>query len=313
MSRLPAEWEPQSRVLVSRPANDETWPTPDALAAAQREYDGLTAAIAKVTPVTDVAELGIPVNDAWLRDTAPIFTLDTGGRLTAHAYRFTAYGHKFPHDLDEQVAARLAAILDLPCTAHELALEGGALETNGQGLGVTTRACTLDPARNPGLTHDRLAAQLRDDLGLTALVVLDASLPGDFTDGHVDNLLRFTAPDHALCVTPLLDQACKHLAPLGIALTELPLPDTPTFTYPAHMHEAGTQPLAASYANFLVTNDRVILPAFGQPTDADALRVVRHAFPDHDVLALPSNHLLIGGGSFHCLTMNLPAASTILA
>jgi len=316
MIRLPAEWEPQARVFVSRPTNAETWPTPESLDAAQREFDALFDAIAEVTPTTDVAELDIPVNDAWLRDTTPIFVVDEasepgpsglGLNVVARCFRFTAYGHKFPHDLDEHVALRLAEALDLPHTTHGLAFEGGALETNGRGIGITTRACVLEPARNPGLTQDQLAGQLRDALGIATLVVLDCSLPGDFTDGHIDNLLRFTSSDHALCVTPLMAQAREHLAPLGITLTELPLPDPPTFNYPAHMHEAGTQPLAASYANFLVTNGRVVLPVYGQPTDADAERIVQQALPDHDVVALPSNHLLVGGGSFHCLTAHLPA------
>ncbi|MEM0914053.1 MAG: agmatine deiminase family protein [Planctomycetota bacterium] len=305
-TRLPAEWEPQTRVLVARPANADTWPTPETLDAARREFDGLVHAIGAVTPVTAIAELGIPVDDAWLRDTTPLFTRDGDGVTHARCFRFTAYGGKFPHDLDRHVAERLADALSLPRTTHSLALEGGAIETNGQGLTVTTRACTLDNARNPGLTRDDLAGTLRDTLGIETLVVLDASLPGDFTDGHIDNLLRFTAADRAVCVPPLLEQARRHLTPLGIEVIEMPVPDPPTYTYPAHMLEAGTQPLAASYANFLITNGRVIMPTFGQSTDAGAADVLRRAFPKHDVIALPSSALLIGGGSFHCLTAHLP-------
>ncbi|MEM6751191.1 MAG: agmatine deiminase family protein [Planctomycetota bacterium] len=309
--RLPAEWEPQERVLVARPANADTWPTPEALDAARQEFDALVDAIGVVTPVTDIAELGIPVDDAWLRDTTPLFTDDGAGALHAHCFRFTAYGGKFPHDLDRRVAERVADALSLPRTTHGLALEGGAIETNGQGLAITTRACTLDDARNPGLTHDDLAGTLRDTLGIETLVMLDASLPGDFTDGHIDNLLRFTAADRAICVPPLLEQARRHLTPLGIEVIEMPLPDPPTYTYPDRMLEAGTQPLAASYANFLITNGRVVMPTFGQPSDAEAARLLGVAFSDHRIVALPSSTLLVGGGSFHCLTAQMPTGLPI--
>lgn len=307
--RWPAEWEPQAAVYVSRPTNRETWPTPEALDEARREFGALIDAIDAVTPVIDLSEFDIPVDDAWLRDTTPLFTDQPDGAMHAHCFRFTAYGHKFPHASDALVATRLADVLGVPHTLHDLALEGGAIETDGQGLAVTTRACTLDPARNPGLTHDRLEHVLRDALGIKTLVILDAALPGDFTDGHIDNLLRFAAPDHALCVTPVIDQARAYLAPRGIRLTELPLPKPPTYIYPDRMLEAGTQPLAASYANFLITNGRVIVPTFDQPTDIDAIRLVKQAFPQHETLGLPSSGLLIGGGSFHCLTAHLPAAT----
>lgn len=307
--RLPAEWEPQAQVFVSRPVNRETWPTPDALVAAQREFDALVDAIGVATPVTDVAEFSTPVDDAWLRDTTPLFTRASDGSVYAACFRFTAYGGKFPHDIDRHVAEHLADALGLLRTTHRLALEGGAIETNGQGLAVTTRACTLDNARNPGLTHADLGVTLRDSLGIETLVMLDASLPGDFTDGHIDNLLRFTAADRAVCVTPLLEQARRHLTPLGIEIIELPSPDPPTYTYPDHMLEAGTQPLAASYANFVITNGRVVVPTFDQPADEDAIRVLDTAFPNHEIVALSSSALIIGGGSFHCLTAHLPMAS----
>ncbi|MEO0588660.1 MAG: agmatine deiminase family protein, partial [Planctomycetota bacterium] len=156
-------------------------------------------------------------------------------------------------------------------------------------------------------------AALAESLGIETLVLLDASLPGDHTDGHIDNSVRFVAEDRVLAIEPFAEAARAALAPLGIAVDALPMAEPWDYTFPPHVPDPGTHPLPASYANFLITNGRVILPAYGQPTDADATSVVQKAFPDREVVTLPARHILIGGGSFHCLTMQLPAGSTIRA
>ena len=187
-----------------------------------------------------------------------------------------------------------------------MVLEGGSIEVNGAGALLTTESCLLNPNRNPDLTREQIEQRLRDNLGVTEIHWLGEGIAGDDTDGHVDDLTRFVAADTVVTVIEPNAAAPNH-APL--AKNRLRLESMPfkviELPMPAPLHHEGER-LPASYANFFIGNDVVLLPAFNQPTDADAKGILSDSFPDREVAPIDSTALLWGLGSFHCLTQQEP-------
>jgi hypothetical protein len=215
---MPPEWAPHERTLMGWPCRRELWG--DQLAAAKAQYAGVANAVAAFEPVTmvaasaadaaearaalsasaDVVELAM--DDSWLRDAGPIFTLDerTGARA-AVAFAFNAWGEKFhPYDADATLATRLCEHLGEPVERSGLVLEGGSIGADGAGRLVTTEQCLLHPSRNPGCSRAEIEAELRARLGVHDVVWLGRGLLEDRdTDGHVDLIAAFTAPGSCCC------------------------------------------------------------------------------------------------------------------
>ena len=331
---MPAEWAPHQATWISWPHNPETWPgaLPQAEAAMAQAVKALAGGETVRINVLDedheahvrdllgsgaqaVAFHHVPTNDAWCRDHGAIFVRDAAGQLAAVDCGFNAWGGKYPPwDLDDLVPARMADILDLPRIDGGMILEGGSIDVNGCGALLTTEQCLLNENRNPGLSRAEIEARLCRLFGVRQVLWLGEGIIGDDTDGHVDDITRFVAEDAVVTVVEPDPEDPNH-APLAenlerlrgmrlhdgrpLRIIELPMPE------PVEFH--GTR-LPASYGNFYIGNEVVLMPAFDQPRDAEAERILAACFPGRRIVPIRSNELVLGLGAFHCLTQQVPAA-----
>jgi agmatine/peptidylarginine deiminase len=333
--RFPAEWEPQSAVLLAWPHAGTDWGP--RLAAVESSYVALAAAIARFQPVLvcvadeaiaaragqllDAADIPasrrrlirIDYDDTWLRDSGPISLLDGSGfRLLD--FRFTGWGGKFEAGRDDRLVAGLVERGAFRNARHQpvdFALEGGAIETDGRGTLLTTWRCLHE--RHPGLDRATLDARLSESLVQQRVLWLDHGyLEGDDTDAHIDTLARFASAD-AIVYQACDDPSDSHYAELRAMAAELAALRTVEgqpyrlFALPwAQPVIDGERRLAASYANFLIINGAVLMPAYDDPADAAAAEVLAAAFADREIVSLPCRSLIWQNGSLHCVTMQLP-------
>lgn len=332
--RLPAEWEPHGGVLMAWPHAAPLWKTylPECratiarIAAAITRYERLVlvtsapgeseqALQAAGADMARVTSLSLPTNDIWARDFGPI-TVHEDGQPLLLDFQFTGWGGKYPCDLDNRITARLkdhGLFGSRHARALHFVLEGGAIDSDGQGALLTTRSCLANPNRNPACSTAEIQAALTRFLGVTRIFWLEHGyLAGDDTDGHVDMLARFApndtivytacdSPDdeHYPALTAMADElkALRTLA--GQPYRLLPLP------WPRPVYHAGER-LPASYANFLVLNGAVLAPAYNDPSDAAALSVIGQAFPGRKIIGIDCSTLIRQHGALHCATMQIP-------
>jgi agmatine deiminase len=257
----------------------------------------------------------VPTNDAWCRDHGAMFVTRGGAEpLLALNFGYNAWGGKYPpFDLDDQVPAKMAGILGVPHRTVDMILEGGSLEVNGGGTLLTTEQCLLNPNRNPRLCRSEIERNLREYLGVRQVLWLGDGIVGDDTDGHVDDLTRFVAEDTVVTVIETnpaddnhqpLQENRERLSGMRLAdgrrlrIIDLPMPE-PVFR--------GEQRLPASYANFYIGNRVVLLPVFGCPQDEEAAATLSWCFPGRRVVAVDCRDLVVGLGTLHCLTQQVPA------
>lgn len=317
---LPAEWAPQKALWTAFPSDPELWEAD--LAPARAEVAALVRALAASVPVqllasgaeaaaaaraatgTVASVHDMAFGDIWLRDTGPIFLAER----EACAFRFNGWGGKYDLPGDADLADRVAEAAGAGLTRFDLVLEGGAIDTDGQGLLLTTEQCLLNPNRNPGLDRRDIEALLRAALGVRRVVWLGEGLCNDHTDGHVDNLARFVAPGTVAIPEPAgpgdpnaaaFADARARAADAGLLV--LAMPSVGRF-------ELGGALAPASHMNFVIANGQVVVPLYGGESDRAAVNALAGIFPRHKVTGLPSTHLLSGGGSFHCITQQQPAA-----
>lgn len=258
-----------------------------------------------------------PANDTWARDHGPITVIDEQGP-TLLDFRFNAWGGKFPHEKDDALNSHLrnfGVFGATPMQAVEFVLEGGSVESDGQGTLLTTSECLLTPSRNPTLDRTAIEQLLGEVLGVNRILWLNHGyLAGDDTDSHIDTLARFCAPDH-ICYVTCPDVADEHYSALAAMeeelqefrqadgspyrLTALPWPG-------AIVNEDGER-LPATYANFLIINGAVLLPVYGVAQDDEAISVMKGIFPEREVIPIDCRALIAQHGSLHCVTMQLPA------
>jgi agmatine/peptidylarginine deiminase len=334
-ARFPAEWEAQSAVLIAWPHAGTDWS--DRLAFVEDTYIALVAAITRFEPVVvcvadddvqayararlasaridmqRVRFVEAAYDDTWLRDSGPITLVGADGfRLLD--FRFTGWGGKFDASLDDQLVERLDEAEIFARSVRQpvdFALEGGAIETDGAGTLLTTWRCLHE--RHPDIDRQTLAAQLAGWLRQDRVLWLDHGyLEGDDTDAHIDTLARFAGPD-AIVFQDCDDSEDPHYRELQAMAAELaalrtvdgrpyrlfPLP------WPRPVLDENRR-LAASYANFLIINGAVLMPAYGDPADARAQAVLAEAFPDREIVPVPCRSLIWQNGSLHCITMQLP-------
>ncbi|AOY87417.1 agmatine deiminase [Marinobacter salinus] len=264
-----------------------------------------------------VRSVPAPANDTWARDHGPITVQGENGP-TLLDFRFNAWGGKFACEKDNALNLHIAnagAFGDTPLVPMEFVLEGGSIESDGDGTLLTTSECLLTPTRNP--SHDRTAIErlLSEWLGADRVLWLNHGyLAGDDTDSHIDTLARFCAPGH-ICYVSCPDVADEHYSALAAMeeelqefrqsdgssykLTPLPWPDP-------LLNEDGER-LPATYANFLIINGAVLLPIYGVRQDEDAIAVMKSIFPDREIIPINCNALIRQHGSLHCVTMQIPA------
>jgi agmatine deiminase len=317
------EWAPHEAVWIGFPSDPELWLGD--LKPAEREvaafaeaihaggkgekvrlvaaHQGAAETAKRLAPFADV--IVEPFGDIWLRDTGPII-VGSGAERRAQAFGFNGWGGKYELDGDRDVAERLARRADLPFSKSDWILEGGAIDGDGSGLIVTTEQCLLNPNRNT-LTRDEIEERLRRDLRITRVVWLGSGLLNDHTDGHVDNVARFVAPGRVAIPTAadrdpneaVYADAARRLADAGLDVAILPSPGRIT-------NEDGDV-MPASYMNFAIGNAAVVVPQYGAANDKAAVDAVQALFPDRVAIGLRADHILTGGGSFHCISQQVPA------
>lgn len=334
--RLPAEWEPQQAVLLAWPHQDTDWAymLPEVtdcyvrlahavarfakLIIVAPETDSVRALLADI-PEERIAFLDILTNDTWTRDYGAITTLSTAdGSPVYNDFCFNGWGLKFAANHDNLVTRKMVfSGLLAGRYRNELGfvLEGGSIESDGAGTILTTRECLLSPNRNGDLTRREIGRKLKSVFGAQRVLWLDhGALAGDDTDSHIDTLARL-APDNTIIYVGCDDPDDEHFAELRAMrsdlramrsasgepfnLVELPLPD-------AIYDDEGNR-LPATYANFLIVNNGVLVPVYNQPKkDRLACQIIRVAFPGHEIVPVDCRALIQQHGSLHCATMQFP-------
>lgn len=335
--RLPAEWEAQSGVQLTWPHESTDW-GPD-LDSVESVFAAIGAAIARRESLLvvcrdtdhrthvleqlrgagtdlDRVQLGIALSDdTWARDHGAITVLEDGQPILLD-FVFNGWGGKFPAEQDNQLTASLAAqgrFGTTPVEAVDLVLEGGSIESDGAGTLLTTRHCLMQPTRNPDLSQTEIEERFRQHFGAERVLWLEhGALEGDDTDGHIDTLARFCDPSTIAYVEcsdpedsqfPGLERMAAEIAALvqvsGEPYRQVPLP------LPAPQVDEGRR-LPATYANFLIINDAVLVPVYGDPADAIAMERLGAVFPGRNVVGIDCREIIRQGGSLHCLTMQFP-------
>jgi agmatine deiminase len=319
---MPAEWAPHDWLWIGFPGDPAEWPA--GLGKAQRQVAAFANAVGRGEAVRLVArtegdaavarslvEAGVtvlvePFGDIWLRDTGPICVLSGRERLLAD-FEFNGWGGKYDMAGDSDIGARLAATTTLPRQHQPWIFEGGAVDTDGTGLFVTTEQCLLNPNRNPGLDRRQIETLLSGALGLSHMLWLGDGLVADHTDGHVDNLGRFVAPGVLAIPEATTDDdpnaaiyadAAARARAFGLEVAPLP-------SVGRYLIDGEIAP--ASYMNFLIANEVVVAPQYGAPNDAAALEALRPFFPGRAIVGVASDAILRGGGSFHCCSQQMPS------
>jgi agmatine deiminase len=336
----PAEWEHHRACWLAFPHNAYEWG--NMLASTQSEFVGLCEAIANVDPATGLAQgeqiellvtnlevlaqarqllAGIPVNfhlishdDIWLRDCAPIFVSNPSGVIAATVFQFNAWGNKFALPLDEKVAAQIAKGTGVQVFEYPFFLEGGSVETDGEGTCLTTRQCLLNPNRNPELNQETLEQYLKSALGYHKILWLDEGLINDHTDGHIDTIARFIAPGVVMCMAPQTEDDPNAATLERIAQTLATFTDAQgrplqvvTIPSPGRVLNGNGEIMAASYVNFYIGNSTVVVPTYGSAFDEAAVKAIATHFPTRRTIGRSARAIVTGGGAFHCITQQQPS------
>lgn len=269
-------------------------------------------------PASRLQVIDCPADDIWARDFGPVTVL-VGEHRRFIDFRFDGWCGRYPADRDDRMTARLyqAGALGIGEIMHDACvLEGGSIDTNGDGALLTTRRCLLDNARNRDAAEAGFEALFRRRLGIDKVHWLaHGGLAGDDTDGHIDTLARFVAPD-TIVYQGCDDKADSHYEPLAAMAEELrALRDRHGRPYrlqslplPAAVHDPGDgRRLPAGYANFLIANGCVLVPAYDDPADAQAAATLQQCFPDRRIVSIDCRALIRHNGALHCAAMQLPA------
>ena len=327
---MPPEWALHAATWLGWPADDELWF--GHLDAVRGEFAQLVRTIARFEPVhllvrdaeseqdararlagTAVTFQRQPLDDVWLRDSGPIF-VTRGQEVSLINWRFNAWGGKFKFGHDNQVPEYLARALGAAHWDRPEVLEGGAIEVNGAGVGLSTRSCLLTPSRNPELSEADYAALLHETLGIEKLLWLGGGLENDHTDGHIDTITRFVG-ERSIVTSLEEDEQDANFTVMRrnlAALREMTdLQGQPfeivALPLPAVRLEGAEGRLPPTYANFYIGNGFVVVPQYGDPNDTRALEILRPLFAGREVIGLSSRAIIEGGGSFHCVTQQQPA------
>ena len=336
--RMPAEWEPHEATWIAWPHNLSHWPDKfepippvyaqfvKALAESEKVFicvnDAKMEASARKNiraagmkePFKNVEFFHIPTDASWSRDHGPIVVKDEKGTRIILDWIFNAWGNKYkPYDQDDVVPQKIGKIFDMPVIEPGMVLEGGSIEVNGKGTLMTTTQCLLNKNRNPKLNKAQIEAKLSEYLGITNFLWLGEGVVGDDTDGHIDDIARFTDANTVVCCVEdnkndenyaLLKENFELLKTMkdqdGKQLKVVPLlMPTPV------IHEGHRLP--ASYANFYIANKVVAVPTFRCEQDARALEVLQKLFPTRKVVGIDCVDWVWGLGTLHCSTQQWPA------
>ncbi|NLB63633.1 MAG: agmatine deiminase family protein [Fibrobacter sp.] len=330
--RYPAEWEAQAATWLAWPHNPLNWS--HRIAEIEAFYHNLILQITEFQPVCllvpperrvsksfildwkkqkfPVIIYQIPTDDIWIRDYGPFF-MTNGTKVHCIKFEFNAWGQKFPPwKRDNQVPQHLARTLGLDLTSFKPILEGGAVEFNGDGVGMTTLDCLVGEQRNPENNLEALIRLIKQAFNLGELLILPRGLIGDHTDGHIDNLARFVSSRH-IVVNDTSDQnspnyeilqEAQHILRTWIdaqpetwQLSTLPLPP---------QRILGDEILPASYMNFIFVNDAMLIPQYNCSSDQIALDFYQKAYPQRKIVGVDCTLVIEEGGGLHCLSKQQP-------
>ncbi|MCK8457667.1 agmatine deiminase family protein [Sphingomonas faeni] len=315
----PAEWAHHKAVWIGFPSHADLWledlePARDEVVAfakavhAEGRGETVILVAADVGSATTAKKLAPfaqvvvePFGDIWLRDTAPIIV----GDGSARDFRFNGWGGKYDLPGDDTIGQRLAASRHKRVETCDWVLEGGAIDGDGTGTVVTTQQCLLNRNRNPSLSKADIEARLASDLGYTRVVWLGDGLVNDHTDGHVDNLARFVGEGRVAIPKPtdndpnwqVYQNAARDARAAGLEVVTIPSPGRVL---------RDEEVVPASYMNFYIGNAAVVVPLYGAENDQAAVVAIQALFPDREVVGQRADHILTGGGSFHCISQQIP-------
>jgi agmatine deiminase len=317
------EWAPHEAVWIGFPSDPQLWLGD--LKPAEREvaafaeavhaggagekvwlvaaHDGAAESARRLAPFAEV--IVEPFGDIWLRDTCPI-VLGSGVGRRAQGFGFNGWGGKYELEGDQDVGERLARNAGFAFDKAGWVLEGGAIDGNGSGTVLTTEQCLLNPNRN-ALTRAKTEQRLLDDLGFERVVWFGSGLMNDHTDGHVDNLARFVAPGRVAIPSVARDDPNEAVYKGAARRLRDALLDIVTLPSPGRVTDVDGEVMPASYMNFYIGNAAVVVPQYGAPNDQAAVDVLQALFPDRQAIGLRADHILTGGGSFHCISQQVPA------
>lgn len=333
---LPAEWSKQDAILLCWPHQSMDWEP--ILSEVEPEFDQIAYQISQYQKLIIIAYdqdhqhaihqrlvninarmdaidwLLHPNNDTWCRDFGPI-TVNNDDQVIALDFQFNGWGEKYAYQSDNEIPQQLLQhrLIHCPLQTIPFVLEGGSIDSNGEGTVLTTEQCLLSNKRNPGLNKQQIEEQLSKSLGCSRILWLSSGhLEGDDTDSHIDNLARFCDPNtiaYASCDDPsdshyqdlkaMEDELKQFRTANGEAyqLIALPIPQ-------AIYHDGDRLP--ASYVNFLITNQQVLMPVYNAPEDTVNLKALQSIFKDREVIGVSCRSIIKQSGSVHCLTMQLP-------
>lgn len=331
--QLLPEWAEQASVLMAWPHASTDWQP--WLQAIEQDYVALATAIAREVPplilCQDAAHhdhihallegrcahqpvlVIAPYNDTWCRDYGPI-SLGDGQQQLLLDFRFNGWGDKYDAELDNNINQSLSDHWAVPLQSIPFELEGGSIETDGQGTLLTTEHCLLDSNRNTELNRAQIEALVLEKLGLDRVLWLsEGALLGDDTDSHIDNLARFSDAEtivYAVCAEES-DPHHAHLQAMEQQLRRFTQPNGQPYrlepiNLPSPQFDEDGKRLPGSYINFLILNQSVILPVFNCPEDAAAKATLQRCFPGKTILTVPGGNLIRQFGGPHCATMQLP-------
>ena len=338
---FPAEFAPQEAIWLSWPHKEESWPgkietiyAPYSqfvaeVAQGQRVHINVADEAMKSQAIQYLQRAGakmeriffhfFPTNDAWCRDHGPAFLINPVAATpkVLVKWNYNAWGEKYPpHDLDNQIPIRIAEELGIPYFSPGIVMEGGSVEFNGKGTLLTSKACLLNPNRNPHLNQEQIEQYLCDYYGVRHILWVGDGILGDDTDGHIDDITRFVNADTVVTVVEEnkadgnyeILQENLHLLQLmrlengkPLNVVELPMPNPVIWE---------GQRLPASYANFYIANEVVVVPTFRDKNDQKALDILSTCFPTRRVVGIDSTDIIWGLGSFHCLSQQEPAVTS---
>lgn len=337
--QMPAEWRPHAATWLTWPKDPETWP--DRVSQVEEIYIEMMAALTPHETVNllvddDATEhevfrrcmfpsagnirfYHIPTVDSWMRDYGPNFLIDGRGRAAFNDWIFNAWGNKYETlKHDDRVPLFLEPVLELRRFEPGIVLEGGAIDVNGEGCLLTTEQCLLNPNRNPHLTRDEIEDYLHNYLGVGKVLWLGEGIVGDDTDGHIDDIARFVAPNVIVCAAeddpqdPNYELLQDNLVRLK-SMTDTSGRPFEIVTLPMPGAVGGTSTdtrnldrLPASYANFYIANGVVLAPVFGHVNDQRAVETLQRVFSDRRVVPINCEPLVWGMGTIHCVTQQQP-------
>ena len=331
--RMPAEFAPHDRCLICWPTRSRTYWSENYFLA-QATHAAVARAVARFEPVLVIASPGeggnarsycgsdnidvveLPIDDSWIRDSGPIFLLDSRGELAAADFLFNSWGERYlPYDDDARIGERLCALLGVRRYAAPLVLEGGSITVDGEGTLITTESCLLHPTRNPSLSKDEIEQGIKDFLGIEKVIWLKSGLgleEDPDTDGHVDGIAAFIGPARVLLYMvrdrshPDYDNLLENRRRLDttdacgrpIEVIEFDLRGRPSVV--------GGRTIGTDYLNLYQANGALIVPTGGSADDQAALDALSEIAPDREVVGVPTPVLGYGGGGIHCITQQLP-------